>query len=43
MNDPAYCRNIGKAARKLAEEKYSNDMIGKKLSAFYKEVCKVNS
>lgn len=40
VENPEWCREIGLNARKFAEENYSNEAIGKKLSAFLSTIIK---
>ncbi len=39
LSDPERCRQIGLNGRKFVAENYSNQVIGEKLCAFYKELC----
>jgi glycosyltransferase involved in cell wall biosynthesis len=38
VDQPAECRAVGKAGRKLTEEKYSDRAISEKLFDFYKQL-----
>ncbi len=38
VKDKSFCKSLGREAMKLAEEKYSNEAIGKSLNNFYKKL-----
>ena len=38
VNNKQFCKSLGREAMKLAEEKYSNEAIGRSLNGFYKDL-----
>ena len=38
VKDKSFCKTLGREAMKLAEEKYSNEAIGRSLNSFYKNL-----